>query len=328
MLSRSRQLLEKAKSALISAIEIYNKPDFPYREETFSILALNAWELLLKAKLIADANNDPRAIYVYEQRRTKKGDWSRKAYIKRNRAGNPHTMGLSQLVAELDRDSSTRLKPAVKRNLDALIEIRDNAVHYMNPASQLSKRVLEIGTACMRNFVDIAHRWFSVDLAEYSLYLMPIGFVVSPSGAKAVAPTSNEAKLLRYIERLIRNADSEESSGYSVALEVDVSMKRSSSDAQLEVAVTDDPNAPEVRLSEEDIRQRYPWDYADLNRALSKRYVDFKQNKKYHSIRMPLKDDLQYVNTRLLDPGNPKSQRKDFYNPNILQVFDRHYTRR
>src|SRR5208283_3351467 len=41
-------LVEKAIDAAISAIEVYNKPRFRYREETFAILMLNAWELLLK----------------------------------------------------------------------------------------------------------------------------------------------------------------------------------------------------------------------------------------------------------------------------------------
>ena len=45
-LSRSVRLLQNSEAALISAIEIYNKPTFEYREETFTILALNAWELL------------------------------------------------------------------------------------------------------------------------------------------------------------------------------------------------------------------------------------------------------------------------------------------
>ena len=39
---------------MIAAIEVYNKPDFLYRGETFSILAINSWELLLKAKHIKD----------------------------------------------------------------------------------------------------------------------------------------------------------------------------------------------------------------------------------------------------------------------------------
>lgn len=49
----------------MSAIEVYNKPVFLYREETFAILALNAWELLLKAKVLTESHNDPRSLRVY-----------------------------------------------------------------------------------------------------------------------------------------------------------------------------------------------------------------------------------------------------------------------
>jgi hypothetical protein len=47
----SRHLVKNAKSALLAAIEIYNKPGFQYRDECFVILLLNAWELFLKALL-------------------------------------------------------------------------------------------------------------------------------------------------------------------------------------------------------------------------------------------------------------------------------------
>ena len=328
MKATSLQLLNNAKSALVSAIEIYNKPDFDYREETFCILALNAWELLLKARILAGSSNDPRSIYVYEKRRTKKGNWSKKEYIKRNRAGNPYTMGLAQLMVKLDKDPTSRLSPAIKANLDGLTEIRDNAVHFINPGPRLLKRVLEIGTASVRNFIDLAQRWFHEDLSEYSLYLMPIGFVPVLGTVKGISPTTDEAKLLDFLESLIRDTDDKQSEGYSVALEVDISMKRSSSDATIEVAVTNDHDAVKVQLTEEDIRKKYPWDYAKLTGRLRKRYVDFKMNKKYHSIRKPLRGDPRYVKTRLLDPGNPKSSKKDFYNPNIVRVFDRHYTRK
>ncbi|MCI1753546.1 MAG: DUF3644 domain-containing protein [Flavobacteriales bacterium] len=50
----SGKLMEKSTHAALSAIEIYNKPDFKYREESFSILMVNAWELLLKAKIAMD----------------------------------------------------------------------------------------------------------------------------------------------------------------------------------------------------------------------------------------------------------------------------------
>src|SRR5487761_518347 len=51
-ISRSARLLQNAEAALISSIEIYNKPVFAYREETFAIPALNAWKLLLQNRYI------------------------------------------------------------------------------------------------------------------------------------------------------------------------------------------------------------------------------------------------------------------------------------
>ena len=45
-------LIDKSIGSMLSAIEIYNKPDFKYREETFTILAINSWELLLKARIL------------------------------------------------------------------------------------------------------------------------------------------------------------------------------------------------------------------------------------------------------------------------------------
>ena len=55
--ARCQHLLEKSVHAALSAIEIYNKPDFKYREESFSILMVNAWELLLKARILQRNKN-------------------------------------------------------------------------------------------------------------------------------------------------------------------------------------------------------------------------------------------------------------------------------
>lgn len=60
--SRSHTLSEKAVSAATAAIEIYNKPIFAYREESFAILMLNAWELLLKARVLLENSNDQKSI--------------------------------------------------------------------------------------------------------------------------------------------------------------------------------------------------------------------------------------------------------------------------
>jgi hypothetical protein len=68
----SSRFLDKAQSAMVAALEIHNKPQFAYREETFALLAVNAWELLLKAKLLRDNNNNVKIIREYEKRPTKR----------------------------------------------------------------------------------------------------------------------------------------------------------------------------------------------------------------------------------------------------------------
>ena len=46
-----RALRSNSRAAILAAIEIYNKPQIEYRDECFTILLINAWELLLKAIL-------------------------------------------------------------------------------------------------------------------------------------------------------------------------------------------------------------------------------------------------------------------------------------
>ena len=87
MKSRNKELLDRAIAATVAAIEIYNKPDFLYREEAFAVLAINGWELLLKAKWLDDHGNKISALYVKEFRKNKDGTNSKKLKIKRTRSG-------------------------------------------------------------------------------------------------------------------------------------------------------------------------------------------------------------------------------------------------
>jgi hypothetical protein len=189
--SRSARLLQTAEAALISAIEIYNKPAFAYREETFAILALNAWELMLKAKLLSLNDNDQRCLYVYFAPKTQAGIPSKKMKVKRNRSGNIMTIGIEACIVAIEKNGIV-VPAAVKTNLEALTEIRDNAVHYINASPLLAKQVLEIGTASLRNFIELGKLWLNLDLSSYSLYLMPIGFLPSSAAAASAMTVSND----------------------------------------------------------------------------------------------------------------------------------------
>lgn len=57
------RLLDKSIEAYVLSLETINRLTIQYRLETFCYLLCNAWELLLKAKLIEDAGNDDAAYY-------------------------------------------------------------------------------------------------------------------------------------------------------------------------------------------------------------------------------------------------------------------------
>jgi len=326
-LCRSARRLQNAEAALISAIEIYNKPAFAYREETFAILALNAWELMLKAKLLEIKENDPRCLHIYATKELAPGKQSKKKYVKRNRTGNKMTIGISECIVRLEAEKIT-VPELVKANLMALAEVRDNAIHFINASPRLSKQVLEIGTACLRNFIELGKQWLDLNLSSYSLYLMPIGFLPSAE-ATAISLSPNEQKVVNYLATLMKDGNAGDVQDYHVSLDVNISFKRTSAAAANAVIVTNDPNDPNavrVNLSEEDIRKQYPWSYADLTYKLKNRYIDFKTNPKFHELRRKLIANPQYKKTRYLDPGNTSGSRKDFYNPNIVAEFDKAYT--
>ena len=63
----SDDLAKKSLQAILAAIEIYNKPTFSYREESFALLMVNAWELLLKAKWVLDHSEDEASLHILEK---------------------------------------------------------------------------------------------------------------------------------------------------------------------------------------------------------------------------------------------------------------------
>lgn len=315
--------MEKSEAALIAAIEIFNKPDFHYREETFALLALNAWELLVKAKVLAESGGHVRALYSYETRATKKGP-GQKRYVKRNRAGNPLTIGLDRCVNVLTGTYSIAIDDAVRANIEALTEVRDNAAHFMNASPRLARIVLELGSATLRNYVTLLRSWFKRDLSQYNLYLMPLGFV----NATAVAglPTDAfERQLVNYLADTITKTPTADSD-YNVALTVELTFQRSKADGAVAVKFTNDPAAPKVQVTEEDIRAKYPWDHAELVRRLKQRYSDFAPNNKFYGLKKGLMADDRYCKSRFLDPAKPTGIKKDFYSPNIVNELDVHYT--
>lgn len=321
----SVELAQKSVQAAISSIEIYNKPNFSYREEAFALLMTNAWELLLKAKWLLDHTEAQECLYRLVD------DGSGGRVPKLNRSGNPDSLGLPYLAAKLVEDKNSGLERGCHDNILALIEIRDNAAHFINKDLYLGRRVLEIGTASLRNYLHLTTEWFHIDLSVYNFFLMPIsfyhGFEAAEPAARGGYPDQVQ-KLLAYLDSLERG-DREGGRTQHVALRLETRLCRGSKDEEaLPFRWTDDANAPALAIREEDVLKNYPWTYRDLTNTLKRRYDNFLENDDYHHRRKALEQDRKYCILRMLHPSNPKSARQRFYNSNILQEFDKHYKRR
>jgi len=151
----SRHLLRNSKSALLAAIEIYNKPGFKYRDECFVILLLNSWELFLKALISKNGGS----IYYPKKRNL------------------PHrTLSLVDAFEKAEKHfpKSIGYVP-VSANLKLLNTYRDNAVHFYNE-KDFGILIYSLGQTSIVNLKDLMKETFSVDLEdEMSWQLMPLG---------------------------------------------------------------------------------------------------------------------------------------------------------
>lgn len=320
------KLFDKSVAAITSAVEIYNKPGFHYRDETFALLALNAWELMLKARVVQVDAGKQKAIYVYQKKLTKAGVPSTKEYLERGRSGNPKTIGIRQAVAKLDAHAPSRLPDAVKNNIEALMEVRDCSAHFFSPSLALRRQLLEVGTAAVRNFVWYGRKWFKKDLSEHLQILLPIGFV--NVGGALVVSSAEEKNLLACISDLALSSAATETNDLHFQTSIEVQIKKTGMLNTPAVKITNDPTATPVVLTEENLALIYPWTYDEVTSRCKERYSDFKAAQKYHDLRKQVADDKTLYRLRLLDPSNPKGIKKPFYSTNVLAFFDKHYTQK
>lgn len=138
----TRQLLDKSQEAMIMALEIYNKPTVKYRIEGFCFFFTNAWELLLKAKILEDTKKES-AIYYKKVRNQKKRSLSLRDALK-------------NVIPKED--------DPVRRNIEEIARIRDEATHLI--IRELESVYTGLFQAGVFNYVRKLEEWFDVSLSD------------------------------------------------------------------------------------------------------------------------------------------------------------------
>ncbi|MCY3802070.1 MAG: DUF3644 domain-containing protein [Chloroflexi bacterium] len=137
------RLVKKSFEAYVLALETINRITIQYRIEAFCYLICNAWELLLKAKILEDEGNLESIYYLNKKDRKPRRSLS--------------------LRDCLNRVMPNRKDP-VRRNIERIEELRDEAVHLV--LSQIPRDIMGLFQAGVINYHNSLNGWFEVSLTD------------------------------------------------------------------------------------------------------------------------------------------------------------------
>ena len=307
--SRHQYILDKAKAAAFAAISCYNQPMFTYREESFSILMVNAWELLLQAKIVEESNQLKSIFKNYKITELQNGKEVVKHKVKRSYFNNPITINFRDILKEIGK-LNLNLDPILMKQLDTLYEIRNSNIHHARTDIGLIN--LEVFTATLYSFKLMLKQWFKEDISD-KLMLIPVAFNL-PDHFNAEV-TSNEAKkLLEFIERQERSITKD--TDHSIRMNVEVTFKRSQNGIHVKKSKD---GVPIVVKEDEIFQKKYYWSYKIHLIPALKKYSNFKADRAFRKTLEELKKDPNYCRKRPLNLHKKDGVSQWYYSPNIIE---------
>ena len=299
-----------AASALLAAIEIYNKPRVEFREQTLALLLTNAWEILLKARLVEQSGGKLETIYVLDPHTGK--------YKKGKVSGEPFSIGVRRAL------SLVSLPNEVRANINGIIQIRNRSAHLGVLSAKAQALIHSFGTASVHNFVKLSTKWFGV--APELPFLLPVGFMGDATVVKETFPHRQSA-LIKMLSKLVYTS-APSSSEFNIVIQVEVNLNRKLTGGG-NIGMTNDPSAPEVRVKDNELFEYYSASYNDLVTACGKRYLNFIKNNKFNALMKNVKVDLNCAYERKLNPYNERSLGTFIYNlDTTFAKLDGSYIRR
>lgn len=181
-----RALRNNSISAMLAAIEIYNKPRIEYRDECFVILLVNAWELLLKAILASHKEQ---------------------VYYPKKRGQAYRTLSLVDSLARVKVHFPFNIDhEPVAKNLELLVFYRDHAIHFYNRPG-FGIVIYGLAQTSITNYRDLMLAMFDRDIAdEMTIKLLPLAFGVQPDPVEYLRANQNKPLsnriVAQYLDRI------------------------------------------------------------------------------------------------------------------------------
>ena len=158
----AERLLDKSSEAFVLAIELYNRPSIKYRVEGFSFFVCNAWELMLKAKLIKDHGIDS-------------------VYYKDNK---DRTITLEKCISAV----FTNDKDPLRHNLMDIVRLRNTSTHFI--VQEYEQIYVGLFQSCVTNFDEKMFEFHGRHMSD----LIPPHFLTLSMSASPAQPEVIRAK--------------------------------------------------------------------------------------------------------------------------------------
>lgn len=278
-----KEMVDHSLGAALSAIEVYNKPDFQYRNETFVILMINAWELLVKAKILKDNKNRKQALYL------KKSN----GHYKLSRTGNYMTIDIRGALEKL------KISEIVRENIESLLEIRDTAIHFYNK-DPISYTIFALGAATLQNYQKLVKSWFDKDLTDYNFYILPLGFKYSFKNFELL-DLSSEPEAVQNLLGMIVNSQQKgatERGGFYLVADIKaevVSAKKVADNSHVKIAIDQNSEAKGI-IRTQKLTDRYPYSATQVWEQVSEALPDLKQSTYYSFLKASgVRSNLKYA---------------------------------
>lgn len=192
-------LLEKSQEAFVLALELYNKPTIKYRVEGFAFFICNAWELMLKAKIIRD--NGITKIYYPD---------------KPNR-----TISLEECIK---KHVFTNVNDPLRQNLEKIIELRNTSTHYIT--TEYEMLYIPLFQSCTYNYVDKLLQFHNINVTDkipmHFLNLSVSDSFIDEDAVKAKYSQDIYNKLIKTGHMLEESTNNIRNEKYSIVIKQDL----------------------------------------------------------------------------------------------------------
>ena len=231
----TRDLLKRSKGAYILAIEIYNRPLQKGKVEFFSILIINAWELLLKSEFIKRHGYDD----LFYKKESK-------------------SLSLSDVLKRMYADNDP-----VRKNISYIQDVRDYSTHLLLPS--IHRDISRLYQASIFNYAEKYNEYtgehpLSGDYSGLVNLLIDKSENVEFKGAGI----KNKSKVERFIDKFKKDEKSLDSERFAIPVEYKLILSKKA--GKDDVVLSPSNNGSEAIIIEKprDINKLYPYHQKEI----------------------------------------------------------------